>query len=247
MSDLQDWLTPNGMIAEKGISNDNDILNWANYLLGKKKLDQTDKDLTEKFLGNNGWPEIEFTNNSHDNHVAVLSLCSMFLIPFKSVAVRRYWEPRVFIFDKIFRNGGIWWLFYPLLLIIMIISCLTNKKVRPAWWQKDWWVHNYKRATGQVVKAKEDSRDYKNIKVEEITGWLKYSDNSIYFTRKIFKTDGKILAIHRVNALIMVGHNMKYTNKVLDWCLIRSIGDNWRHDIMRIFYRKNDPIFEAWS
>jgi len=246
------WLTKYGMVAEmdpntgQPMWTDNDILNWANYQLAKKIMVLGDKVATVVFLENAGYPNVKSANNSHDNHAAVLSLCAMHGLQTPRVSVRGYFEPRVFIFDKIYRDGGLWWALYPILLLIMVVSCLTNGKSRPIWWRgTDWWVHMWRKIRGTTYLISTTDRTYKNIKCEEIKTWS--AGRGMYQTRKYFKTDGKILALHRVNALINKGYNMGISKSILNWCLSISIGPNWNKDIWRIFYRQNDPIFKESS
>ena len=247
--DLSDWLLPDGLEGEENIGTDNGILNWANYCLGLKfngKLKQEHRLLTQTFFHDNTYDDlVKFSNNSHDNHVAILSLSVLFDIHIHKVSVRRYWEPRVFIFDKLVNHGGIWWIFYPVLLGIMIVSCLSNKKIRPAYWQKFYWKHKYWKKKSKTKQVNVTQRHYGFIKAEDIKTWD--GPEGRYFTREFFKTDGKILALHRVECLKMLGHNMNRSLDIIDWCLTKSIGKNWRQDIWHIFYRDNPPIFEAWN
>lgn len=256
VTELKGWMTEGGLLGEKGIATDNDILNFANYLLGiRNNTGSISKELRElavKFLQANGYPDVKYSNNSHDNHVGVISVCILCDLPLPSISVRRYWEPRVFIFDKLIRHGGIWWLLYPILLGIMIVSAITTKKVRPTFYQKKWWDHLWLRIRYRVGFIKETQRIYTNkneetIVVEAIKTWAPIDNSGWYFTRRFYKSDGKILTLHRLHALGLQGHNMRLSWKIVMWCMKRTISGYVGQSLMGIFYRQNDPIFKAWG
>ena len=257
-----------GIQIKKGEDGENDILNLANlycayHVLGtdnetKEQLKQFLIETLDKF----NYPNVVHWNDSHDNFTAVYCACALAGIPLpKSVEMRAKFHPRDIIFEGLVK-GKLWSkILYPVLLLIMWVSCSTTEKIRPKLFsgiiwdgegKKDsfmegrWRIELYKLMKKATYKFGWCHRSHKDICVvhEDV---YELKDRPHYPIRKIFKTDGQILNVLRIEALQELGHGMRFTRWLLDKALTKSISSEWREDLYGIFYADKDhPVSLAW-